>query len=211
MKIEQLNETPLPDDWDHDIYDERTSFAKRIRYATEKAQKLGAGSARVAFKVPYQGRDTVLKIAKNRKGAAQNEYEAEILGDYFIGSYDILIPMIDYDEKNSYPTWIHTEYAKKAKKSDFRRIAGASLEEIVKAAVYYSGQGWKFPMYKHLKEEDLVVDQENDYVDGLVQLLGNYDHPVGDYERISSWGIYRNRLVIVDAGLSNEVFKTYYS
>ena len=91
-----LTEAPLPDDWDKNVYSPNNSFAKQVKYAKERAQKVGSGSSRVAFKIEYQGRPTVLKIAKNRIGLAQNEQESQALRDYYLE--DITIPMIDYDE-----------------------------------------------------------------------------------------------------------------
>lgn len=211
MKLEQLTEAPLPDDWDKEVYNEKISFAQRVRYAQERARKLGAGSARVAFEIEYQGRLTVLKVAKNRKGAAQNEVESQMLEDWHLKSYDIVIPLIDYDEENSYPTWIHTERARKANDSDFKRFCGGTLEEVCIAALYYSGQAYQYWFAKNVKEEDLKVDSENDTVQGLIQIFGNYGMPAGDIMRLSSWGIYKNAPVLVDVGLSQDVYRDHYS
>jgi len=63
MKIQELlQETPLPDDWDKSKYKSHNSFASRIRYATERAKKIGTGSSRIAFETEYEGRPTILKI-----------------------------------------------------------------------------------------------------------------------------------------------------
>jgi len=37
------------------------------------AKRLGGGSSRVAFLIDYQGRKTILKVAKNNKGLAQSQ------------------------------------------------------------------------------------------------------------------------------------------
>ena len=72
MKLHEiLSEAPLPDDWDKSAYKSDKSFASQLRYAQERAKKIGAGSSRVAFEIEHQGRPTVLKIAKNKKGLAQ--------------------------------------------------------------------------------------------------------------------------------------------
>ena len=76
-----LDEMPLPADWDPAQYQQGTSFKQRLAYSLERAKKLGAGSSRVAMTIEYQGRPTVLKIAKNNKGLAQNNVEADILGE----------------------------------------------------------------------------------------------------------------------------------
>ena len=110
-----LDEMPLPADWDpQQMRQGSTTFKSRLAYALERAKKLGTGSSRVATVIEYQGRPTVLKIAKNQKGLAQNSVEADILSDGYASQLGILIPLIDYDEQNREPSWIHTEMATKA-------------------------------------------------------------------------------------------------
>lgn len=78
--IEILNETPLPDDWDKGKFVKKdNSFKSIINYAKERAKRIGSGSSRVAFIVQYQGRETVLKIAKNNKGIYQNRQEIDLI------------------------------------------------------------------------------------------------------------------------------------
>lgn len=94
MKIREIiSEAPLPDDWDKAVYTPQTSYKKRIDYAVAKAQKLGKGSSRTAFTVTYEGRPTVLKVAHNIKGMAQNEAEAELLSDGYLSGIGIMIPI----------------------------------------------------------------------------------------------------------------------
>lgn len=112
-----LLETPLPDDWDKNIFTKKIPFEKQIEYALERATKIGAGSSRVAFEVEYKGRPTILKIAKNEKGLAQNKDEIDILKKSKTEFFDIMIPMIDYDKENDEPRWIHVEKAEHIKES----------------------------------------------------------------------------------------------
>jgi hypothetical protein len=228
MRIKELlTETPLPDDWDRDIYNERIPFAQRIRYAKERAEQLGVGSARVAFKIPYQGRDTVLKIAKNRKGAAQNNAEISFLGDYYIRNLGIVIPMIDYDEENVYPTWIHTEYARRIKPTEMRRFTdGLDIKRFVEVAAYaagvtypYDGDHSKF--LKYYTDEEKALYHKYQVEDNtlpplfaaLVNLIGNYQGSITwqDFTILRNWGMYQNSPVIVDIGLSEEVRSQHYS
>jgi hypothetical protein len=66
---------PPPESWDRGVF--HKSFKKQLDYAIERAAKIGTGSSRVVFEIEYEGRPTVLKIAKNAKGLAQNEKEAD--------------------------------------------------------------------------------------------------------------------------------------
>jgi hypothetical protein len=203
-----LLETPLPDDWDSDIYDQAVPFKTRIEYAKKRAEKIGTGSSRVAFVIPYQGRKTVLKIAKNAKGIAQNEAEAEFFRDWYIKDLGITIPMIDYDEKNSKPTWIHTEFAEKAKDSDFRKGTNFTLYNLVHFVIPELTGKTKASLTKGHEDEFLEID----LIDSLVNLLGNYSQiPSRDLERLANWGIYKGNPVIIDLGLSSDVYTRYYS
>ena len=74
-----VDEMALPADWDPAALGHDKTFKSRLEYALQRARRLGGGSSRVAFVIPDNGRDTVLKIAKNNKGTAQNEAEVDIL------------------------------------------------------------------------------------------------------------------------------------
>jgi hypothetical protein len=126
MKLRNiLTEVPLPGDWDSSAYTKQKSFASRVKYATARAKKIGTGSSRVAFEIEYQGRPTILKIAKNKKGMAQNEYEISTLGDWYVKSLNITIPIIDSDEiDEDNPTWLHTEKASKMTPTVFKSHMG---------------------------------------------------------------------------------------
>lgn len=202
-----LSEAPLPDDWDGAMYNERVPFARRVKYAQERAKRVGAGSSRIAFVIPYQGRDTVLKIAKNKKGMAQNAVEAQNLEDWYLKDMGITIPLIDYDEQNETPTWIHTELATKAKDSDFKRLTGLTLSEVIDYAEITSGR-------KRVRDNPYAgkVDEENEFLQSMTDFVGNYTHiPTNDLRALRNWGIYNGHPVIIDIGLDDDVASTHYS
>lgn len=214
-KIMKLNkiiaETPLPDDWDKEVYNKpNASFASQLRYAQERAAKLGRGSSRAVFNIKFQGRETALKIATNKKGLAQNEFEADILSDYYIKDLGIAIPLIDFDTENEPPRWIHTEKAEKMKPTQFKKFFGVSHNEI--QAVINYGTGKNNNLSAEVKE--WMYDEDNphhDYISALIDLVGNYGIPSGDFTRLANWGVYKGHPVIIDIGLSNEVAKQHYS
>lgn len=205
-----LTEMPLPVDWDKEKMGGKNSFASQIRYAKEKAKQIGSGSSRVAFVVPYEGRQTVLKIAKNSKGLAQNEHEAGLFNDYYLSGLGVTIPMIDYDEDSITPSWIHTEFATKAKDSDFKKATGLNLRELMLYAKMGSGKE-RDERYKKWFDEQIERLEDNDLADGIINLIGNYDLPVGDFERLANWGVYDGSPVIIDLGLSNDILTSLYS
>lgn len=203
---EELLESPLPDDWDGDMFNERVPFAKRLRYAMDRAQKMGTGSSRVVFEIPYEGRATILKIAKNAKGLAQNEVEVQALDDYYLKQLGIVIPVIDYDEKNNRPVWIHVEKAGKAKDSDFVRACGGKLNDLMQFAARSHGRNERFG------GDENKVDPDSDLAMSLSDYVGSYSHvPMGDLSRLANWGIYNGSPVIIDLGLDSDVLQKHYS
>ena len=214
MKLKDIiQETPLPDDWDGDIYNERISFAKRIRYAKERAKKLGTGSSRVAFEIPYKGRMTVLKIAKNRKGMAQNEVEANLMSDHYLMSMGIVIPLIDYDERNATPTWIHTEKAEKMTLPKFRKFTGGGdFRDLVDYALSLTGNANKYGQNRDAWKNP-KVDPELEFVGDFTEAVGNYQGSIefADAAQKANWGIYKGDPVMIDIGLSTHVHKEHYS
>jgi hypothetical protein len=215
MKIrELLQEAPLPDDWDKSAYKSNTSFASRLRYAQERAKKMGTGSSRVAFEIEYQGRPTILKIAKNKKGLAQNEYETQMLNDYYVTGLGITIPMIDHDEENDPPTWIHTEKAKKIHPATFKKLMfgmdSYTLQRYIEWATGRASAGLSAEEERLFNE---IVNDEDKYevLHSIVDLVGNYGLPIGDFTRAANWGIYNGHPVIIDVGLSSDVWAQHYS
>lgn len=202
--LKSLMEAPLPDDWDKEVFTPKTSFKKRIEYAKKMATRLGAGSSRIAFIIPYEGRDTVLKVAKNRKGISQNEEEINLLQDYYIRNLELAIPIIDGDEKHF--TWLHVEKAeKRATDGDFKRLTGLSLRALIDYASHVTGRE---KLYDEKRFEG--VDDDSELVRSLCDLFGSYDNILtSDFRRLANWGIYKGRPVIIDLGLTDTSWALY--
>jgi len=207
MKLEELlNEAPLPDTWDKEVYNDRTSFAKRIAYAKDRAAKIGTGSSRVAFEVAYEGRPTILKIAKNVKGMHQNEYEAGMLSDYYLKGLQLTIPMIDYDEQSNQPTWIHTEKAGKVTPTMFKKFFGGMTPDDL---VAYAKKSLGRKTYRDTSKFQ-GISENNEHVSDFIDLIGNYDIAEGDLSRLANWGVFNNSLVIIDIGGSSQIINDLY-
>lgn len=205
MRIKELlQEAPLPDDWDKDIFNERVPFKTRVDYAKARAEQVGKGSSRVAFVIPYQGRKTVLKVALNAKGMAQNDEEARLLEDWYIQKIGNVIPLIDYDERNSRPTWIHTEYATKITQKQLERYFGnIPMYQITSYLDKMSGKS----RYGGSELPEKVLENENFQM--LQDLVLNYSMPAGDLSRKANWGLYKGTPVIIDLGYTDETAKLY--
>jgi hypothetical protein len=213
MKLNDiLKEAPLPPDWDKNKFHSNTPFIQRVRYAQDRAKKLGTGSSRIAFEIEYEGRPTVLKIAKNKKGIAQNDFESQMFGDYYVLGLGITIPMIDHDEENDPPTWIHTEKAEKMKPAQFKQFfSGLGSDAMMDAVMYLSGKEIR---RSEPSPEDVELYNElyedNEYINSMVDLIGNYDVHPGEYRWLANWGVYNNAPVIIDIGGSSEVLEKFY-
>jgi len=213
--LEELHEQPLYEGWldeadypqgfDTEEFKSLPSFRKRVAYAREHLGKLGGGSARVVFAVDP---NTVVKIANNKKGQAQNEIEVDVS---HIG-YNVIAEVKDYDADNY--LYIEMERAKKLKKSDWERLTGHKFDGWMATLNNYmidrTGQrGWKMPVpdnYEEIEESELFSD--------VVTMMADFGMPSGDIMRISSWGaVNRNGRevpVLVDYGLTQDVFNQFY-
>lgn len=217
-QTEIIDEMPLPADWDPAQYGRGTTFKQRLAYALERAKKLGTGSSRVATTIEYQGRPTVLKIAKNQKGLAQNSVEADILSDGYASQLGILIPIIDYDEQNREPTWIHTEMAQKANPKQLCALLGCdNLDQLVNMAWAITGKKRYVGNYQDyvtfLRQRGVAeeqIERMTDYANTLADLNSSFDVELGDFTRAANWGIYNGKPVIIDVGFNSNVLNQYY-
>ena len=205
MLIREIVESPLPDDWDKKVFTGNPKYSQMIKYAKERAAQVGRGSSRVAFLIDYQGRKTVLKIALNGKGIAQNTEEANLLSYHDIQNSGIVIPMIDHDEANGdRVTWIHTEYAQKITQKQLEKFFnGVPMMNI---ATHLNKQRGKTKYHTELPEELF----DNPLYLELEELVVNYDLPPFDLARKANWGVYDGKPVIIDLGFTESVYQLHY-
>lgn len=212
---DSLDEMALPANWDPTQLGHDKTFKNRLAYARERAQRLGAGSSRVAFIIPDQGRKTVLKIAKNRKGLAQNEAEAKILTDGYLGKLDIVIPLIDYDRTTRQPVWIQTELANFTSEPELcGKLKCTTLTQFcgyVGYILHHPGKEmWKnVPTVLAKKFSESDVDQFLEYANEMADLANSSNIIVNDFQFPENWGIYKGRPVVIDLGFTEEVYKLY--
>lgn len=209
MKIDDIFESPIPDEWDKEMFSSKTSFAKMKKYVLDNAAKLGAGSSRIAVDIPYEGRDTAFKVAINNKGIAQNIEEIALLNDYYISDLGITIPVIDYDTSEK-PKWIHMEKAQKATESFFKDKYGRSLSTLMRFSEYKLDtiQG-KNPSPRNNIVGQLT-EEAIDLCDRVVDLCYNSTVLIADFTRTANWGIYEGRPVIIDLGFTTTTRPLYY-
>lgn len=228
LKKQGVAEAPLPPDWDPEKLNLRQTFKNRLKYALDRAQKIGTGSSRVAMIIEYNGRNTVLKVAKNLKGLAQNEAELEILNDYVLGQSEIVIPLIDYDKANKRPVWIQTELASKVAMKPLLQLLRTPTLWFLTDAVKYRLSLPDKPRYLNkpadLKEKyfdpkmwtyggepsEQSFEMFNEYVDKVSELKDSSQLELGDLQNNLNWGQFMGRPVVIDLGLSSEVWQKLY-
>jgi GNAT superfamily N-acetyltransferase len=204
----ELNED-YPSSFNMDEFKKLKSFNQRINYCEENLQRISSGSSRIVYKIDDE---KVLKLAKNKKGLAQNEVESEFSGYYDIS--DIVARVFDVDPDN---LWIEMELARKLTKGNFKQITGFNWEDYVKVIHNYSverlddGRGFKYDIDKSIVEEMW----ENEFTYEMLTFIGSYDVPIGDLKKISTYGVVKrggqDSIVMIDYGLTSDVYDSYYS
>lgn len=209
-----LDEMAYPMTFNMDEFKRLSSFAARIRYCQSRLQRLSSGSSRIVYKIDDE---KVLKLAKNKKGIAQNQAEC----DYYLQQIGCFAKIYDVDTDNY--LWIEMQLARKAKPSDFKRLTGYDFNVICAWIDYYSEsysrrRGYRNREYDELFQSDEFQNVYDDYDSIFYQLqdyLGNYQlESTGDLKRISSWGVVSNNgqeeIVLIDFGLNDDVWNDYY-
>lgn len=187
---------------------ELPSFTQRILYATNTLQKLGSGSSRTVFAIDD---NTVLKVAKNKKGLAQNQAESQ----YAIQQWSSLVAKVIDSDPND--IFIVMERASKVTPTLFKKILGFSIEHL---AEYLEVFKHRYKPSKYYRPSSLSKDwtemEDNEWVMDLVDLAVNFNFPIpGDLGRLSSYGVvdrgYGQEVVLIDFGLNEEVWETHYA
>ena len=205
--LENIVSEDYPQSFDMKFFKTLQSFASRKKYCDEHLKKIAQGSSRIVY---YIDNEKVLKLAKNKKGLAQNEVEVDYSDDYMLTG--IVAPVYDYHENF---LWLEMALAKKVKKSDFKRITGIDFEDfsevLTSADSAYRNKGSQFKVDQDLV--DKVMDDE--FTSGVYDYIANFDIPSGDMRRLNSYGLIKvdgeEQLAIIDYGLTTDVFKNYYS
>jgi hypothetical protein len=206
--IDLLDED-YPSSFDMEEFKTLNSFAARIRYCEEHLQRISSGSSRIVYKID----DTkVLKLAKNKKGLVQNEIEVSYSNDNMVD--DIVAEVFDYHQDD---LWIKMELARKMTVSDFKRITGFAWKDYV-AGVTNHGNKVNHRVNRRTMpiDDELYQDMwEDEFIYDIFSFIGNFDVPVGDLTRKNSYGIVKrgggDAVVLIDYGLTNDVYDSYYS
>jgi len=201
-----LNEMPYPQSFNMETFKSITSFAGRVKYCREHLKRIAEGSSRMIFKIDDE---KVLKLAKNRKGLAQNKSEADM--GYNEGYFTCVAEVFDFDDNYLF---VEMEYASPCSKRDFLRIEGYDFETFKKFIL---------SLHKDRVRIDFSQETIDDFYDNqslatqIYEFANTYNLPISEYTDLlllKHYGIVKRNgieyIVIIDYGLTNEVLKKHY-
>lgn len=196
----------MSDDFSFDVLLSMKKFSERVRYCEEKlGYHIGKGSSRIIFQLSDE---KVLKLAFNEKGIAQNQAEYDMFNDYY--SLSLLPTVYDESDEENF-TFLVSDYVLPASKKDFKHVFNISFETFQKF-ILMSDSTNRIKYLSSTEYEELIENNED--LSEFANYIANFQPPIGDLTRISSYGLRRknniDEIVLLDSGLNDEVYKTYY-
>ncbi len=173
------------------------TYNARKKYAERNLKHLSSGSSRIVYLTPAK---TIVKLAKNDKGIAQNEAESnpEMKSKY-------LNKILSRADNNA---WLETCYLEKISEKDFKEMTGLDFEDF--------GESIRYGLRKVSDNKDIEKPKnfekvaESDIYKELKDIGEKFKLLPGDMARISSWGEKDGSPVLIDAGLTKDIFDEYY-
>ena len=209
---QELEEAAYPSNFNMEEFKSIKTYEGRVRYCEERLRYLGKGSARIVFLIDD---NTVLKLARNPKGVAQNEVEG---GDWYLAKIGLFPEVYDIDDDYR---WIEMQRARRVTSSDFKRICGYNWKTVQEWINYIMYNETYDPAYTMLFKSEEFKEVREDYDNifhKIEDYLGSYGRQSvmsGDLKRPSSWGAIidsngNERLVVVDYGINETIYNDYY-
>jgi mRNA-degrading endonuclease RelE of RelBE toxin-antitoxin system len=195
-----------PENFSFEEFNNIRSYNGKLKYANERLKKLSSGSSRVVYQVDDE---KVLKIAKNKKGLAQNETEA----DWSKDAYDVTAKVF---ENSPEYFWVEMEFAKKLTPTRFKQLTGISIQDMQTAMRVLRERMRPIKNLAPLKltPEAEAKLYENEFYLDIERFIADYDMETGDFGRLNSYGeVIRDRqpkIVLVDFGVTQQTWNDYY-
>ena len=173
------------------------TFNARKKYAKKNLKKLSSGSSRTAY---LTAANTVIKLAKNDKGLAQNKAEANpLMKSKFVNK-----PL----RKAKDFIWIEVDYLEKITEKDFKEMTGIDFGDFDECIRYglkeVSDNSDKKPKcFDKVSKTEIYKE--------LKSIGSKFKLMPGDLAKISSYGSKNGKPILIDAGLTKEVFDKHYS
>jgi hypothetical protein len=173
------------------------TYQARKKYAEKNLKHISSGSSRIV----YRTKDgTIIKLAKNDKGIAQNKAEAnpKMKSKY-------LNKILGHAQKYS---WIQTHFLEKITEKKFKEMTGIEFNDFGDSIRY----GLKNVSGNTDKDKPSCFDEvsKSGMYKELKQVGEKFKLMPGDLARISSWGSKDNCPVLIDTGLTKDVYDDFY-
>lgn len=173
------------------------NYNSRKEYAEKNLEHLSSGSSRIVYLTPEK---TILKLAKNDKGLAQNEAESNSkMKSKFLNE------VISHAKDHS---WMETHYLDKISAKDFKEMTGLDFDDFGEAIRYGLKNVSGNTDTEKPKGSDKV--EKSEIYKEMHRIGKEFKLMPGDLARISSWGTKDDRPVLIDAGLTKDVFAKFY-
>lgn len=205
--VESLLDEDYPSNFNMEHFKTLRSFNQRIQYCEQNLQRISSGSSRIVYKIDDI---KVLKLAKNNKGLAQNEVEIQWGTDYYFQS--ILAHTFDSDDKNLF---VEMELAKKCTPSLFIKEFGFPVDKLGYWLLNRKEENRGKRPFMHIEPEIQNKLDNSDFANLIFEFMDASDAPHGDFGRLNSYGVVKrdnqDSIVLIDFGLTGEVYSSYYS
>lgn len=161
---------------------------------------LGEGSGRSVFEIDSK---RIIKLAKNPKGKAQNEAEADLSPT----SPVLAKVLLESDDSD----WVVAQNAQRISRAMFKTLTLMDFDDYSKVLRKWGADilGVMWIEGEPEKEESIKIEH-NPFFQHVLQLMADGDLAAGDLGRINSYGLIDNKVVLRDYGLTREVFKKFY-
>jgi hypothetical protein len=173
------------------------TYNARKKYAERNLEHLSSGSSRIVYLTPDK---TIIKLAKNDKGIAQNKAESDPkMKSKFLNK---IIKKADNF------AWIETHYLEKITVKEFEKMTGIDFDDF--------GESIRYGLKKvsgnsdRKKPENFDEVEKSEIYKEMKEIGEKFKLMPGDLARISSWGTKDDQPVLIDAGLTKDVFEEYY-
>lgn len=177
--------------------EELENYNSRKEYAEKNLEHLSSGSSRIVYLTPEK---TIIKMAKNDKGIAQNKAECNPdMKSKFINQ------VINHAKNYA---WMQTHRLEKITEKEFEEMTGLNFDDFGESIRYGLKNVSENSEAKKPKNFDKV--EKSEIYREMKKIGERFKLMPGDLARISSWGTKDGRPVLIDAGLTKGVFADYY-
>lgn len=172
------------------------TFQAKKKYAEINLKHLSSGSSRLVYLSPSK---TIIKIAKNPKGIAQNKAEANPKL-----KSPLLNKIISHSKDYS---WIQTTFLNKLTEKEFQSQTNINFKDFA-ISIKYELQNISETSKAKPKNFDSISSSK--FFKEISNVAKKSNLMPGDIARISSWGQLNNHPVLIDAGLTKPIFDEFY-